>query len=285
MLRLGIKQIIWCSLVLFSSLGADASLIADENSPKEKNSSAECNNKHVLRVLSYNIHHGEGVDGKLNLQRIAKVILSVKPDLVALQEVDQNVVRTNKVDQPRRLAELTKMKVAFAQNIPLQGGSYGNAILSRLPIKEHKNYLLPRFDNSEQRGCLLMQLRWPNDDSPLILMATHLDYRKPDKERVASVKKINALIQKHPDVPAILAGDLNDVSGSATLRELEKEWKRSNKQLQPTIPVQKPTRQIDFILIRPEQRWKVKQTIVLDEKIASDHRAILAILEWQGTSD
>jgi hypothetical protein len=40
-----------------------------------------------LRVLSYNIHHGEGVDGKLDLARIAGAINSVKPDLVALQEL------------------------------------------------------------------------------------------------------------------------------------------------------------------------------------------------------
>src|SRR5690606_78873 len=61
-----------------------------------------------LRVLSYNIHHGEGIDGKLDLERIAKVILAVKPDLVAVQEVDQNTERADKIDQPAELARLTK---------------------------------------------------------------------------------------------------------------------------------------------------------------------------------
>ena len=56
-----------------------------------------------LRVLSYNIHHGEGVDRKLDLPRIASVIKSVKPDLVALQEVDQGTERTNKIDQAAEL--------------------------------------------------------------------------------------------------------------------------------------------------------------------------------------
>ena len=46
-----------------------------------------------IRVLSYNIHHGAGVDGKLDLPRIAGVITAVKPDLVALQEVDRNTER------------------------------------------------------------------------------------------------------------------------------------------------------------------------------------------------
>ncbi|MDP6034738.1 MAG: endonuclease, partial [Verrucomicrobiota bacterium] len=66
-----------------------------------------------LRVLCYNIHHAQGVDGKLDVPRIAKVILSVKPDLVALQEMDQKTKRTQKVDQVAELARLTKMKSVF----------------------------------------------------------------------------------------------------------------------------------------------------------------------------
>lgn len=106
----------------------------------------------LLRVLSYNIHHGEGVDGKLDLDRIARTIQSVEPDLVALQEVDRKVTRTGGIDQPAELARLTKMQVAFGGNIVLQGGDYGNAVLSRWPIRRHENHKLPRFDNGEQRS-------------------------------------------------------------------------------------------------------------------------------------
>jgi len=80
-----------------------------------------------LRVLSYNIHHGEGTDGKLDLVRIAKIIRQVDPDVVTLQEVDRNVRRSESVDQPAQLAELTDMQVRFGANIELQGGQYGNA--------------------------------------------------------------------------------------------------------------------------------------------------------------
>src|SRR5690606_15119708 len=95
-----------------------------------------------LRVLSYNIHHAEGVDRKLDVERIAKIIVAAKPDLVALQEVDQKVTRTRGVDQPAELARLTGMHMAFGGNIRLQGGEYGNAVLSRWPIKAQKNHLL-----------------------------------------------------------------------------------------------------------------------------------------------
>jgi len=78
-------------------------------------------------VLTYNIHHGEGVDGKLDLVRIAKVIQEVEPDIVALQEVDQNAGRSGQVDQAAELGRLTKMRSVFGGNIALQGGEYGNA--------------------------------------------------------------------------------------------------------------------------------------------------------------
>ncbi|MCA9127909.1 MAG: endonuclease/exonuclease/phosphatase family protein, partial [Planctomycetales bacterium] len=107
-----------------------------------------------LRVLSYNIHHGEGVDRKLDLERIAKVILSVKPDVVALQEVDRNVKRSEGVDQPKELARLTEMNVIFGANIELQGGHYGNALLSRFPNVQNKNHLLPNIGDGEQRGVI-----------------------------------------------------------------------------------------------------------------------------------
>jgi endonuclease/exonuclease/phosphatase family metal-dependent hydrolase len=56
-------------------------------------------------------------------------------------------------------------------------------------------------------------------------------------------------------------------------------WKNTADQPLPTIPVEKPARQIDYVLVRPANRWKVVETRVLDETVASDHRALLVVLE------
>ena len=66
-----------------------------------------------LRVLTYNIHHGEGRDGKFDYQRLAKVITNLQPDLVALQEVDNKTHRADGTDQASRLGELTGMYHVF----------------------------------------------------------------------------------------------------------------------------------------------------------------------------
>ena len=238
-----------------------------------------------LRVLSYNIHHAEGVDRKLDLERIAKVILSVNPDVVALQEVDKSVKRTGSIDQPAELARLTEMKVIFGANIELQGGHYGNAVLSRFPIARHKNHLLPNIDNGEQRGVIEAELEIPQADQTVLLLATHLDYRADERERLASAKAINELIASHPEQPALLSGDLNATPESKTLQLFERMWTQANAKPMFTVPVSEPTKQIDFILYRPANRWKVVDVKVLDEAVASDHRAIFAVLELQPERD
>ena len=231
-----------------------------------------------LRILSYNIHHAEGVDGKLDVPRIAQVILSVDPDLVALQEVDKNTTRTGKVNQDIELAHLTKMNSVFGSNITFQGGQYGNAILSKFSIIKNKNFLLPNVDSGEQRGLLQSRIQISNKEN-VLFFSTHLDHRRSDTERLASAEAINQIISLDNKSPAILAGDFNDVPESPTLKELGKVWLRTNKKILRTIPASKPSRQIDYIFVQPKERWKIIESQVLDEDTASDHRAIFSIIE------
>lgn len=233
-----------------------------------------------IRVLSYNIRHGRGMDDKLDLERTAKVILSVDPDIVSLQEVDRKVKRSQGLDEPAELGRLTKMTPLFERNIPLQGGEYGNAILSRLPVKSHRNIHLPSHYNGEQRGALIAGLTGPDKDkTPLWFIATHLDFRPDDAERLASVKAIEKALANKPDALAILAGDLNAGPNSPTLKAFGETWTRTDITPAPTFPANNPRSQIDYVLVRPAKRWKVVESKVLDEPVASDHRPLLVVLE------
>ena len=87
-----------------------------------------------LRVLTYNIHHAEGVDGKFDLGRIARLIKKEKPDLVAVQEVDVKTRRSDGVDQAAELARLTGMHYFFGKFMDYNGGEYGQMVLSKHPI-------------------------------------------------------------------------------------------------------------------------------------------------------
>src|SRR6186997_642124 len=76
----------------------------------------------TLRVLTYNIHHGEGTDGIVDLPRLAHIVKSVQPDLVALQEVDLGTERASGVDQLHVLAQLTGMRAQFGKAMDYAGG-------------------------------------------------------------------------------------------------------------------------------------------------------------------
>ena len=105
----------------------------------------------TLRVLTYNIHHGEAMDKKFDYQRLAKVINDLSPDIVALQEVDVGTERAGGVDQAALLGKLCRMHHAFGPAMPYQGGQYGEAILSRFPIEKVLVHPLP-YDSSRSRG-------------------------------------------------------------------------------------------------------------------------------------
>ncbi len=223
-----------------------------------------------VAVLSYNIHHGEGTDGKLDLERIARVIRSVSPDIVAVQEVDRGTSRTGGVDQAAELARLTGMRAIFGQTIPYGGGQYGNAVLTRLEVERWDNHPLPGV---EPRGLLDVATE------RFTFFATHLDATRDDAKRVEAARQINARMAGSK-VPAVLAGDLNAPPERAPIRTLAAEWRIvGGEQERPTSPSGAPRRQIDYILFRPAARWKTVEVRVLDEPTASDHRPIFAVLE------
>lgn len=232
--------------------------------------------KPTLRVLCYNVHHGEGTDGKLDLPRIAKVIRAADPDLVALQELDDRTKRTGGVDQTAQLARLTGLHGKFGKAIDFQGGGYGQAVLSRFPIGEATVHPLPGTPNREKR--IAFEARLTIDGRDLSFVTTHLDHQlAAERERQAA--KLNELFAG-ADRPVILAGDLNATPDSKAFAALTAKWTdaTAGKGLL-TIPMDRPTKQIDYVLFRPAERFRVVSAMVIDEPVASDHRPVLVVLE------
>lgn len=232
----------------------------------------------TLRILTYNIHHGEGMDGVIDLERIAEVIKRAKPDLVALQEVDRGVERTKRVDQPAVLAKMTGMRAIFEKNIDYQGGEYGNAVLTRLPVSSFRNHKLPQSLPNEQRGML--EVHVSVGERKLIFFATHFDYHKEDGERMESVALLKALVEKNSETPIIVAGDLNARPDSRVIRETTAFLTDSFDVVIGadchTFPADHPTRRIDYLLSNNANDLRCVEHRVIPEGVASDHRPVLA---------
>jgi endonuclease/exonuclease/phosphatase family metal-dependent hydrolase len=261
----------------------------------------------VVRVLTYNIRHGEGRDGRVDLERIAEVIRRVQPDIIALQEVDRGTARSGGVDQVSELAQRLEMHAAFGAAMFHDGGSYGVAILSRWPIHDIESHPLPFTPDNEPRTALSVLLR-AGDDGPLLrFVSTHLDQSRDTDDRPAQVSYLNRVLAVQDGVPTILAGDFNLRADSSLIRVLEGVWTNAaagTASLAGTASAQAPTStpaagpsqgsqttlgpgrgrggRSDWVLIRPDTRWRVIEATVIDETTASDHRPVLAVLEWLG---
>ena len=88
--------------------------------------------------------------------------------------------------------------------------------------------------------------------------------------------------------PTVLAGDFNATPKSEVIKSLLASWTDTAAGADYlTSPAATPRNRIDYIFIRPKERWKVIETRPLDEPTASDHRPVLSILELTsaGTGD
>ncbi len=225
----------------------------------------------TLRVLSYNIHHGEAMDKKFDYQRLAKVIHDLSPDLVALQEVDVGTERASGVNQAALLGKLCKMHHAFGQAMPYQGGQYGDAILSRFPIESIAVHPLPYQFEQEPRAAVEVRIQ-PEGIGPVAFISTHLCHQKVEN-RLQQAQRIQWLFPKPEGCPVILAGDFNARPGSQPMKVLfDAGW----------TDAVAPRSVIDYVLVRSCDPWKVKEVTILDERVVSDHNPVLVVFEWQG---
>jgi endonuclease/exonuclease/phosphatase family metal-dependent hydrolase len=231
--------------------------------------------------MTYNIRHGEGVDGKVDLVRIAEVIKQQSPDIVGLQEVDKGVARTQRRDLPAELAGLTGMACVFSNNFNFQGGEYGNAVLTRLPVERWTNSHLRMLRPGEQRGVLQVVVK--SGGRQLLFMNTHIDYRRDDAERLLNVAQFKELIAGQP-LPIVFVGDFNSQPGSRTHSQMaelfDDVWLSAGDGPGFTIPSVKPTIRIDYVWVsKGAPLHPVRAWVPVTE--ASDHLPLVVDLEWR----
>ncbi|MGJ8697853.1 MAG: endonuclease/exonuclease/phosphatase family protein [Verrucomicrobiaceae bacterium] len=223
-----------------------------------------------LKMVSYNIHHGEGMDGKVDLKRIAELIAKEKPDLVALQEVDCRCERSGGVDQAAVLGELLKMDHRFGKFMDFQGGEYGMAVLSRFPIEKTMVHELPR--GAEPRCALEIVVKPEGWGTAVSFVGIHHDWTE-EKFRVAQVKGLIEGVGERGH-PVFLAGDFNEEPGGGSLGLLKDSgWVMLRKKPAKTWPAVEPTQEIDFFFAIGLEAVEFDDR-VLEEKVASDHRPI-----------
>lgn len=232
----------------------------------------------TFRVMTYNIHHGAGADDRLDLERIAEVIRRERPDIVALQEVDRGVARSERRDLLQELAVLTGLEhTAFGKNIDHQGGDYGNGLLSRYPIVREVNTHLDQVEPGERRGVL--QTIVDIGGREVAVLVTHFDVRNAE-ERLLSARQVEEqILPAYRAYPLLFAGDFNDVPHGAVYQRLTTRladaWTAGDGPGY-TIPVHAPARRIDFVFHTPHLKPVAAHVPRSD---ASDHLPVVVDLQ------
>lgn len=234
-----------------------------------------------LRLVTWNIHHGRGLDDKVDVARIADELRTLDADVVCLQEVDRGVRRSGGIDLTAEIARRLGMYQAFGKNIDYQGGDYGNATLSRWPIREAVNHHYRMLRPNEQRGVLCVRI--DVQGRPLHVLNTHIDYRPDDAERRSNASELLDLLSSFREVPAVLAGDFNDLPGRPVHELLTSRWRDALSEHplaeRASYPAEAPTKAIDWVLWHGEAL--TPNTGNVTPSAASDHRPVVVEFAWR----
>ncbi|WP_169713671.1 endonuclease/exonuclease/phosphatase family protein [Paludifilum halophilum] len=236
-----------------------------------------------MRVMSYNMHHGVGVDGQLNLKRIADVIGKEEPDLVGLNEVDICFHRRSRFeDQLARLVEMLGMEGVFGPSIQwnrlgnFPPRRYGNGLLFKGRLEESANHPVTG-KGEEPRAVLTARIR--REDRDVLVGVTHIGFTpwiRRAQQRVLTEQCLSfrgpVLVMGDwnvlPDHPAVtsLSPPLTDVLELMGVKE-------------GTYPCSAPRKRIDYIFcshhFRIRDGW-----VVQTPGCPSDHRPVVCDLEW-----
>ena len=224
-----------------------------------------------MRILTYNIHGGLGMDGRRSIARIGAVLRELRADLVGLQEVHQRLPQSGLKDQPRALARATGMACLFGPALTLGLGRYGNAVLSAAPASRRQVHRLP--GEGEPRAALEVELELAG--RPLTLFCTH--FGLSDAARGAQATALAAAVSR-AGRPVVVVGDLNAGPEAPELQPLlAAGLGHAAPPVEPTFPSDHPRHRIDYILLSPEL---IGTECRLISSLASDHLPVAADIRW-----
>jgi endonuclease/exonuclease/phosphatase family metal-dependent hydrolase len=230
----------------------------------------------ALRVATYNIHKGRGMDGRVRPDRVLEVLKEFRANIIALQEVLSFTEAEGERDQAHYFARELGMRVCIGQTRKIKGGIYGNVLLTNLRVKKKENYdISVRW--REQRGCLRVDVEFAKHT--LHIFNVHLGTMF--YERRSQVRQLlREEILQNPELTnyRIVMGDFNEWNPGFVTRLMERHFGRATPLR--TFPVFRPVLMLDHIYF--DQIFHAKSISVHRSPLslrASDHLPVIAELE------
>lgn len=238
----------------------------------------------------------------MDVERLASIIAASGATLVSLNEVLHPVYTHFSVRQPlAELADMLGMDWAFGESDriarrPSWWGPVGNAVLSRHAIVADSNHYLPKLPLTQGRSMLTATVRTGSDQS-FTIYSTHLDHAF-EGTRLWQLRGILGRLRDHATSPHLLMGDFNTHTPATdgdhwftppVVRRLRNEgyvdaFVAAGDGLPVTFRYVLPLFRIDYIFVPQRLSERLVSCRTLHggaTEIASDHRPVLAELDWQ----
>jgi endonuclease/exonuclease/phosphatase family metal-dependent hydrolase len=225
----------------------------------------------TLRVASYNIHACRGLDRRQDVGRIAAVLREIDADVVGLQEVESRHGRSP-ADQAEALAAALGMHCVEGPLLRGERGWYGNALLSRRPIRAVRLVLFESCGR-EARGAIVADLDGPAGARWRIL-TTHLDLHSGRRRRQFE-HVLDEILPAHV-TPTVVIGDFNEwwpFNGGLELLRSHAEL----PEVPPTFPSRWPLLALDRMALSAcRTHGPLRRHLTPLSRVASDHLPIFA---------
>ena len=233
-----------------------------------------------IRVMSYNLRSGYGMNGKnYDLAGIVNVLRKYQPDITGLQEVRIHKDKGEAGNMVAVLAAETGMRSFFGQTLDQQYFTYGISALAK-EGELAEVIQLPCRPTAEPRVAIVVKQQ--RGEKTFYLVNTHLSFEDDQQaERVDQIRAILDVIEAKGYKPAIFTGDWNARPSEPCVELLKSTWAFSDLTIN-TFPADEPRCKIDYIAWSPADAFEMEKYEVIDEKEASDHLPIMADLILRG---
>jgi len=233
--------------------------------------------KDSVRIMDYNIHQGFNIEGYLDLESIARVIEGSSADIVALQEVSRGWVVNGSADTYEWLAE--RLNMNYRLFMPASDNVWGNAILSKYPLKLLKSGFLPRLDAPLRRSYLLAEADLASNsgiDRNINIMCTHIHHIKGEgsirEEQIKAILDAVSGLER-----TAVMGDFNAQSGEPEIQMIHDagfidSQAALGKDSQLTWVHYEPYERIDYIWVTPDIEIS---NLFVPYSTASDHLPVV----------
>lgn len=224
----------------------------------------------TVRVMTWNIHGGVGLDGKRDLERIVAVARRHDPDIVALQEVGSRKGAPGSAEAFAFLAGALGNHATESRVVTAPDGNYGHAVISRWPFATLCCHDLS-WRRREPRAAIETVVSTPF--GPLHVVAAHLGLRFAERRHQA---RLLARLMVAGEHPTVLVGDLNDWVWRGSVRSTLNRLFPGHSH-QKTFPSFWPVFALDRIYCRPREML-LRSWTDRTEHVASDHLPVIADL-------